>query len=275
MVKVLHLRFVSLSFLSCKKTETHTTVILTVKQLETFVVPVIDSYEPGLLLAINRRAEIHEGRKAHPVHEGRKAHPVHEGRKDHPVHKGRKAQSRAERRRRHEMAATKAATGQLILSGPSTWHDWMDSIKKMAMTNRVWHLVDPNGPESQKPRTEPEMPDVSRIRPDARLETLTADEARNFNNMQKRHDMEKAAYIAEANGLSNVQQLLLTTIERRYHMYLRKAETVREMIQALKSRIAPTDSSRKTEAQLGYQRVLKAASLRSTNWEKWLETWEL
>ena len=33
-------------------------------------------------------------------------------------------------------------------------------------------------------------------------------------------------------------------------------------------------SSRKTEAQLGYQRVLKAASLHSTNWEKWLETWE-
>ena len=51
--------------------------------------------------------------------------------------------------------------------------------------------------------------------------------SQNFNNMQKRHDMEKAAYIAEANGLSNVQQLLLTTIERRYHMFLRKAETVR------------------------------------------------
>ena len=72
-------------------------------------------------------------------------------------------------------------------------------------------------------------------------------------------------YNTERNALANCQQFILTSIDSRYMMYTRKANNVREMVQALKKRIAPTDAARKTEAQVMYQKVLKSAAQKSTN----------
>ena len=142
------------------------------------------------------------------------------------------------------MSAKTATSSQIILTGPVTWHDWLDSVKKLAKANEIWELVDPKGTDEREPRQKPEKPDVTRIRAGASLTSLTVDEVRIFSMMQKDFDHDRAEYNTERTALANFQQFILTSIDSRFMMYTRKANSVREMVQVLKKRIRCSEKNK-------------------------------
>ena len=51
-----------------------------------------------------------------------------------------------------------------VLNGPKDWYDWLDYIKDLATTKRVWNYVNPDL-ETVPDLLEPSIPSVEDVRP--------------------------------------------------------------------------------------------------------------
>jgi hypothetical protein len=64
------------------------------------------------------------------------------------------------------MAST--STKALVLNGPEDWFDWLDGLRDLARSRRVWDLVDPEvEPDAIYELIEPEIPTIDDVVPPA------------------------------------------------------------------------------------------------------------
>ena len=53
-----------------------------------------------------------------------------------------------------------------VLNGPEDWHDWLDYIKDLSTSKRVWTYVDPSL-DVVPALVEPLIPSIREVKPDA------------------------------------------------------------------------------------------------------------
>ena len=85
--------------------------------------------------------------------------------------------------------ATPAAKAP-VLNGPEDWHDWLDYIKDLSTSKRVWTLVDP-GLQVVPALVEPSIPSLQDVgaADDATIMTLTDPQRSALSILQRMYGM--------------------------------------------------------------------------------------
>jgi hypothetical protein len=181
-----------------------------------------------------------------------------------------------------------------VLNGPEDWHDWLDCIKDLSTSKRVWAYVDPSLTTAPA-LVEPSVPTVRDVMPTqavAAADTAAAAAAADgaaapptvtvldldenqraaLGILQRTYAQEFALWQAKDSALQHVNDVIKATTGQHYQAYITGVTAPYERIKALKQRVCPTDTARTDEVRDAYRAAL--AGLRSTDWQAWLHGWE-
>ena len=89
-----------------------------------------------------------------------------------------------------------------VLNGPEDWHDWLDYIKDLATSKRVWTLVDPSL-EAVPALVEPSIPSIADVNPDAgaTIMSLTDQQRSALSILQRTYGMQYAQWQTKDSAL--------------------------------------------------------------------------
>lgn len=160
-----------------------------------------------------------------------------------------------------------------VLNGPEDWHDWLDYLKDLSTSKRVWQFVDPSlaaVPAIVEP-TIPSIADVSDVA-DATIMTISDQERSALSILQRTYAMQYTQWQAKEAALQHVNDRIKATTGQHYQAYITGIATPYERLKELKSRVAPADATRTLQVRQAYRSSL--TELRRTAWETWLHNWE-
>lgn len=171
------------------------------------------------------------------------------------------------------MASLTTKPTTVILEGPSDWYEWLFVIRNKALDSGIEQLIDPDQAIEPLRLTEPTKPTPQSVKFDALGVTdLDATQLELFKILRDEFKMDFAKYERKRIALTEIRQLIISTISRTNLTYILKSTTPWQMLRALKLRIAPTDRARELEVTRQY-RELQTPPKRQ-NPEVWLQRWE-
>jgi hypothetical protein len=159
------------------------------------------------------------------------------------------------------------STISVILNGPADWVPWLECLKTVATTAKIWEYVNPDLPVRTE-WIEPQRPTPTMVRslfsPNSvlGLDTpststmqsmdgtavtygqLTAEEREYYRQVQEEYMYERKKYDKRDEALDSLRSTIQKTINRELLPYTYKCNTPYEMLTKLKTRFAPTDRGR-------------------------------
>lgn len=169
--------------------------------------------------------------------------------------------------------ASLATKTTVILEKPSDWHEWLFIIRNKALDNGIEQLIDPDLATEPPKLTEPTKPTPQNVKFDALgITDLNNKEIELFKILRDEFRMDTAKYERKRIALTEIRQLIISTVSRTNLTYILESTTPWQMLTALKLRIAPTDRARELEAARQYRELQTAPNRQNT--EVWLQSWE-
>jgi hypothetical protein len=175
------------------------------------------------------------------------------------------------------MAST--STKALVLNGPEDWFDWLDGLRDLARSRRVWDLVDPEvEPDAIYELIEPEIPTIDDVVPPAApvaaaaaaaagpaavpaprptFATLTEAQRTTFGLLQKQYAIQYAQWQARDSALQHVNDVIKATTGQHYQAYIAGVWTAYDRLRELRTRVAPVDKNRLNDARRAYRASLR------------------
>lgn len=101
---------------------------------------------------------------------------------------------------------------------------------------------------------------------------LTKTEEEDLKTRRYLYKQDMSTYDRRSAAVRSLLTTIQESISRTYLTYTLECDTPREMLQALKKRVAPTDQARLIELSTKYQKLLKIG--RNQSLEVWLQHWE-
>ncbi len=169
--------------------------------------------------------------------------------------------------------ASSAKTTTVILDKPSDWHEWLFVIRNRALDTGIKHLIDPDLATEPPQLTEPTKPTPKDVKFEALgLTDLNSAQIELFKILRDEYRIELVKYERKRVALTEIRQLIISTVTRTNLTYILDSTTPYQMLTALKLRIAPTDRARELEATRQYRELQNAPNSQST--DVWLQRWE-
>ena len=154
------------------------------------------------------------------------------------------------------------------------WDPWLNIVKGKARAYQIWNLIDPSLAVKPTALADPVMPQAVI----STEEQSAADSTKAMNNYKQSMSQWKALltqYTKQTESFSKIVDYIYDTVSITNHPFLEHTEPHPwDMLRALKSKLAPTDSARTLE----YERLYKKLSTGPTpkqNPEAWLEDYVL
>lgn len=189
-------------------------------------------------------------------------------------------------------------TGRILLRSPNDWVLWIESIKDLAETHKLWPYLDPDAkhrpvlvePERPDPRDFiprtvelPALPDDMDVAPEARrqaqlarltqneaLAKLSGDSMRAFNAAMSCDNIDHKVYLEKWRSLTTISGHILNTAIA-YSSVLEGVRGPAERLQVLKRHVAPSKFAQKMDIRCEYESVRSQVS--ATKMEEWLRKW--
>jgi hypothetical protein len=144
-------------------------------------------------------------------------------------------------------------------------------IRTAAKEYDIWQYIDPD--REEETLTEPTYPSVESVN-----NTVTAysqlndDEKTQYQRLTKEHDRQIAKFDRRQRGMAAIMTEIQRTVSKGYLEYILEADSPRQMLVALKQRLATTDKRREEELATLYKGLQKAPT--TSGIEDWLRNWE-
>jgi hypothetical protein len=172
------------------------------------------------------------------------------------------------------MSSTTSST-QVILSAPSDWRPWFQTIRTAAIQADVWKFVNPDTLESELPICEePEEPTYRAVNPTVTafkdLKDVEREELRDLKATYKRRYKE---YREQKSALGSLIKRIQESIDRKQHYLLEDLDTPYQMLTSLKKRLSPTQKVRERDLAAAYNKLKKAP--RDSDLDDWLAEWQV
>ena len=160
-------------------------------------------------------------------------------------------------------------TKRIILSKPSDWPLWIDSIKTSAKQRHVWGLVDPD--IAIKPTTlqRPIPISIPSLPADG---LLSDDEMKMFEQRRKLYKAQLEDFKEESKALADITDAIQDTVSTTNVAYYQNTHDPWSMLQALKAALAPSDYARRRELEIKFEKLKKGPG--SQHLETWLDEWQ-
>jgi hypothetical protein len=169
--------------------------------------------------------------------------------------------------------ASSSTKSTVILDRPADWHEWLFIVKNRALDHDVEQLIDPDLATEPPRPTEPLKPTPQDVKSDAHgLTDLNSQQIELFKLLRDEYKIDLAKYERKRTALTQIRQLIISTVSRTNLTYILEKTTPYQMLAALKLRIAPTDRARELETARQYQELKNAPKSQDT--EVWLQRWE-
>jgi hypothetical protein len=170
------------------------------------------------------------------------------------------------------MSSSTTTKISVVLKEPGDWDEWMLIIKSMAKRGNVKEFVNLNASEP-KELERPEIPTFRTVKPDAvSLADLDQNQQKQLAMLREDFKEISRTYREKREAMDNIDQHIMTTVDRQNILYLDGADTVYQKLIALKERLAPTDRARKLEVKRKYRNLLQGPVAQQP--ENWLQQYE-
>ena len=152
-----------------------------------------------------------------------------------------------------------------ILRTTRDWHTWYGSIATQAMQLEVWEYLDPQSTKELTEPTQPSIPDGDSV--------LTNVQELIFKLNFEKYSRNHAAWLRAKSNLASIRTTICNSVDP-LHISDLAARIVspREILQKLKQRLCPTDTTRANELLRRYEN-LKKSPKGSQDLEKWIYEW--
>jgi len=166
-------------------------------------------------------------------------------------------------------------TTQVILSAPSDWRPWFQTIRTAAVQADIWKFVNPDTPNSELPTCdEPEEPTYRTVNPTATgykdLSDLEREELRDLKATYKRQYKE---YRERKSSIGSLIKRIQESVDRKQHYLLEDLDTPYELLSSLKKRLSPTQKVRERDLAVSYNKLKKVP--RDSDLDDWLSEWQV
>lgn len=171
------------------------------------------------------------------------------------------------------MASSTTTKTSVVLKESVDWDEWLLIINAMAKRGDVSEYVDLTAAVEPAEPARPAIPTFSTVKPGAAsLADLDQTQQRELSMLREDFKEISRTYREKRDALKDVEQHILTTVDRQNILYLDGADTVYQKLMALKKRLAPTDRARTFEVTRRYRELLRGP--RAQQHEKWLQQYE-
>lgn len=181
-----------------------------------------------------------------------------------------------------------------VLNGPDNWHDWLDYIKDLSTSKRVWAYVDPSL-DAVPGLVEPTVlsihdvmdatalaaaataaaaaaADGAPVAPRVTIMDLDENQRAALGILQRTYTQEFTLWQMKDTALQHINDVIKATTGQHYQAYITGVTTPYERLKALAKRLSPTDTARYDEVRDAYRASL--TGIKRTAWEMWLHGWE-
>jgi hypothetical protein len=167
-------------------------------------------------------------------------------------------------------SATKVS---VVLAEPGDWDEWMLIIKAMARRGDVTEFVDLTTATEPAEPVRPVIPTFSTVKAGAAsMADLDQNQQKDLSILREDFKENSRTYREKRDALKDIEQHIMTTVDRQHILYLDGADTVYQKLIALKKRLAPTDRARELDVARRYRDLLRGPNAQQS--EKWLQQWE-
>ena len=178
------------------------------------------------------------------------------------------------------MASPMASTGPsyapsvvgVILDVPADWDEWIAMIKANALDMDVWAHMDSTQKNEPALPIKPKEPTPIEVRANSTLLTLTGEDLSKYRILRDEYKTNLAEYKEKDHAITEVKKLIRKTVSRRNLIHLEDKSTAYQMLQALQTRLAPTDRARKIDLTRQYNELKRTPKTQSI--DVWLQRWE-
>jgi Reverse transcriptase (RNA-dependent DNA polymerase) len=161
----------------------------------------------------------------------------------------------------------------VILRESADWDEWILIINAMAKRGDVSEYVNLTAANEPAEPVRPAIPTFLMIEPDAAsLGDLDETQQKELSMLREDFKEISRTYREKRDALKDIEQHILTTVDRQNILYLDGADTVYQKLVALKKRLAPTDRARTLEVTRRYRELLRGP--RAQQQEAWLQQYE-
>jgi hypothetical protein len=145
----------------------------------------------------------------------------------------------------------------VILRESADWDEWILIINAMAKRGDVREYVNLTAGNEPAEPARPAIPTFSMVEPGA-TSLADLDETQQKELSMLREDFKEISrtYRERRDALKDIEQHILTTVDRQNILYLDGADTVYQKLMALKKRLALTDRARTLEVTRRYRELL-------------------
>jgi hypothetical protein len=161
----------------------------------------------------------------------------------------------------------------VVLKESADWDEWILIVSAMARRGDVTEYVNLTATTEPAEPARPAIPTFSTVKPGA-ASLAALDETQQKQLLMLREDFKEISrtYREKRDALKDIEQHIMTTVDRQNILYLDGADTVYQKLMALKKRLAPTDRARTLEVTRRYRELLHGP--RAQQQEKWLQQCE-
>jgi hypothetical protein len=161
----------------------------------------------------------------------------------------------------------------VVLKESVDWDEWVLIINAMAKRGDVSEYVDLTAAVEPAEPARPAIPTFSTVKPGAAsLADLDPTQQRELSMLREDFKEISRTYREKRDALKDIEQHIMTTVDRQNILYLDGADTVYQKLVALKKRLAPTDRARTLEVTRRYREMLRGP--KAQQHEKWLQQYE-
>jgi hypothetical protein len=170
------------------------------------------------------------------------------------------------------MASSTTKTS-VVLKESADWDEWILIVNAMARRGGVTEYVNFTATTEPAEPVRPAIPTFSTVKPGA-ASLAALDETQQKELLMLREDFKEISrtYREKRDALKDMEQHIMTTVDRQNILYLDGADTVYQKLMALKKRLVPTDRARTLEVTRRYRELLRGP--RAQQQEKWLQQYE-
>jgi hypothetical protein len=161
----------------------------------------------------------------------------------------------------------------VVLKESVDWDEWVLIINAMAKRGDVSEYVDFTAAVEPAVPLRPAIPTFPTVKPGAAsLADLDQTQQRDLSMLREDFKEISPTYREQRDALKDIEQHIMTTVDRQNILYLDGADTVYQKLVGLKKRLAPTNRARTLEVTHRYRELLRGP--KAQQHEKWLQQYE-
>lgn len=163
---------------------------------------------------------------------------------------------------------TSTITKSIILVSPADWDEWIHFVRMKANRTGIGAYTDFTATTEPPEPVKPVIPSYSDVKSGAiKASDLNENEKMEFKVKREDYKLELTDYKEKADALKSLEDFIISSIDRAHVMHLVGKETVYQKLNALRTRLAPTDRVRKMEIIRKYRELQRAPKLQNiTQW---------